>query len=119
MFEFNNRRSIKKIRKGRRCVHCGTVICPGEPATREIGRWDGDFYQHFAHPDCGAMWLAVWDKYQAIIGWEDGMDLLLLEALGEDEDDDTILAALQAWEDDYPFVVARIKSAMKKGSWSG
>ncbi len=51
MSTFHNERRVK-TRKPHRCEWCGKPIEVGETATYSCGKFDGYFYDRYAHPGC-------------------------------------------------------------------
>lgn len=54
MSEFNSTRTVKAVRKVHECEQCGRNINVGDPATYSVGRWEGDIYSFYSHPECAA-----------------------------------------------------------------
>ena len=51
---------VKALRKAAKCTKCLTLIMPGEPASRRVGVYEGDFYCLHSHAGCDefVVWLA-------------------------------------------------------------
>lgn len=43
---------VVKCRKPHRCGWCGEGINPGDPANYRSGKYEGDFFSDYMHPEC-------------------------------------------------------------------
>ena len=96
MSDFQVKTEIKRTRKTHICNHCGCVIEKGSPMLKMAGRYDGDFCEVHAHPDC----MEAGDALAEISGYR-GEEYMWLNEI-EENDDRKFIA------EKFPVVAARI-----------
>ena len=50
--DFQSRRTVKALRKPRRCYQCNKIINCGETAEYFFGKYECDIYSMHVHPEC-------------------------------------------------------------------
>lgn len=93
-----------------RCAHCRCQIAAGSAYVKMAGRWQGDFYSGKAHPDCRALWSALYADWSD--PW-DGMGWDLAEVFLDCGDKEATQDALDAQRGFLPHAVNRIELRMR------
>lgn len=106
---FHSTKFIAKGRKDHRCEHCRQTIEKGAPSVVVSGVVDGDFFSMRSHPECDALWQAV---YRQICDWGEGMDPDTLEALEVGARD--ARRVLEGYAEDYPLAVEHLMITVRK-----
>lgn len=96
--DFHTSSPIKSVRKAHQCEQCGRNILVGEPAVKGCGKFDGNFYSTYQHPECqeaGLAYAELTGCYGEHAAWFQHDDL-------EREDKLWLL-------DNHPIVAARLR----------
>lgn len=57
---FHSDHLVLSVQKPKRCDYCGQWCKAGNPAVRQTGVWEGDFYSVLMHSECWRAWRYWW-----------------------------------------------------------
>ena len=107
---FQSYRIVKAGRKAHRCDSCRQTIEVGQPSLITSGTFDGDFNSWRVHPECDALWQAVFKDMQC--DYYEGMEIDTLEALGLGRDE--FVPVLTEYAKEHPVAVERLMVTVRK-----